>query len=82
MLAAQGVQVLDGAAPPDLLSLLEARLSEAMRQLVARGQARGYVTVAELNAALPSDEVSSEVIEDHLATLSDLGIDLVEAEDE
>ncbi|MBK1659522.1 RNA polymerase sigma factor RpoD [Paracraurococcus ruber] len=55
--------------------------SAAVKKLIARGKERGYVTVDELNAALPSDQVSSEVIEDHLATLSDLGINLVEAEE-
>ncbi|MCB4823630.1 RNA polymerase sigma factor RpoD [Roseicella aerolata] len=55
--------------------------SAAVKKLIARGKERGYVTVDELNAALPSDQVSSEVIEDHLATLSDLGINVVDAEE-
>src|SRR4051812_15862060 len=55
--------------------------SAAIKKLIARGKERGYVTVDELNAALPSDQVSSETIEDHLATLSDLGINVVESEE-
>ncbi|NOG68894.1 RNA polymerase sigma factor RpoD [Roseicella sp. DB1501] len=55
--------------------------SAAVKKLIARGKERGYVTVDELNAALPSDQVSSETIEDHLATLSDLGINVVDAEE-
>jgi RNA polymerase primary sigma factor len=55
--------------------------SAAVKKLIARGKERGYVTVDELNAALPSDQFSSEIIEDHLAMLSDLGINVVEAEE-
>ncbi|TCZ61347.1 RNA polymerase sigma factor RpoD [Roseicella aquatilis] len=55
--------------------------SAAIKKLIARGKERGYVTMDELNAALPSDQISSEVIEDHLATLSDLGINVVDAEE-
>ena len=40
--------------------------SAAIKKLIARGKERGYVTMDELNAALPSDQISSEVIEDHL----------------
>jgi RNA polymerase primary sigma factor len=55
--------------------------SAAIKKLIARGKERGYVTVDELNAALPSDQVSSETIEDHLATLSEIGINVVDAEE-
>ena len=44
-----------------------------------RGRARGHVTYSEINAALPSDEVSSEDIEDFVAILSDLGISIAES---
>jgi hypothetical protein len=53
----------------------------AMRQLVACGRQRGYVTVDEVNAAFPSDVVSLEVIEETLSTLSDEGINVVEKDD-
>jgi RNA polymerase primary sigma factor len=39
---------------------------------------RGYVTMDELNAVLPSEEVTSEQIEDTMAMLSDMGINVVE----
>jgi RNA polymerase primary sigma factor len=55
--------------------------SAAVKKLVARGKERGYVTYDELNAALPSEQVSSETIEDTMAMLSDLGINVVENED-
>ncbi|WP_237212819.1 RNA polymerase sigma factor RpoD [Falsiroseomonas oryziterrae] len=55
--------------------------SAAVKKLVARGKERGYVTYDELNAALPSEQVSSETIEDTMAMLSDLGINVVENEE-
>ena len=53
----------------------------AVKQLVENGKERGYVSYEELNAALPSDQVSAEQIEDTLAMLSELGINVVEAEE-
>ncbi|MCS6932220.1 MAG: RNA polymerase sigma factor RpoD [Acetobacteraceae bacterium] len=54
----------------------------AVKRLIARGKERGYVTYDELNAALPSDQVSSEFIEDTMATLSEAGINLVDGEEQ
>ena len=42
---------------------------------------RDSVTVDELNAALPSEQVSSEMIEDTMAMLSDIGINVVESDE-
>jgi RNA polymerase primary sigma factor len=56
-------------------------MTAAVKKLIARGKERGYVTYDELNAALPSDQVSSEMIEDTMAMLSELGINVVEAEE-
>jgi len=56
-------------------------LGVAVKKMVARGRERGYVTYDELNAALPPDEVSSEQIEDTMAMLSELGINVVESEE-
>src|SRR3546814_10658926 len=55
--------------------------SAAVKRLVARGKERGYVTYDDLNAALPSEQVSSEQIEDTMAMLSELGINVVESEE-
>ncbi|MDB5381386.1 MAG: polymerase sigma factor rpoD, partial [Rhodospirillales bacterium] len=55
--------------------------SAAVKKLVARGKERGYVTVDELNAALPSEQVSSELIEDTMAMLSEVGVNVVESEE-
>jgi Sigma-70 factor, region 1.1 len=75
-LKAKGIRVLDQAPGADAVP---DGVTEAMQRLIARGKARGYVTMDELNAALPRDQVSSEETEDQLAMLSDLGIDAVDA---
>ncbi|MGF1624715.1 MAG: RNA polymerase sigma factor RpoD [Alphaproteobacteria bacterium] len=53
----------------------------AVKKLVQRGKERGFVTYDEINAALPSDQMSAEEIEDTLAMLSELGINVVEGEE-
>ena len=53
----------------------------SIKKLVARGKERGYITYDELNGALPPDQVSSEQIEDVLARLSDMGVNVVENEE-
>ncbi|WP_419896409.1 RNA polymerase sigma factor RpoD [Roseomonas sp. USHLN139] len=55
--------------------------SAAFKKLIARGKERGYVTYDELNQALPTEQLSSETIEDNMAMLNDLGINVVEAEE-
>ncbi|MGI3776259.1 MAG: RNA polymerase sigma factor region1.1 domain-containing protein, partial [Janthinobacterium lividum] len=56
--------------------------SAAVKRLIARGKERGYITFDELNAVLPPDQMSSEQIEDVMAMLSEMGIQVVENEDE
>jgi RNA polymerase primary sigma factor len=56
-------------------------LGVAVKKMVARGKERGYITYDELNSALPPDEASSEQIEDTMAMLSEMGINLVESEE-
>ena len=53
----------------------------AVKKMLSRGKERGYVTYEELNEVLPPDLVSSEQIEDTLAMLSEIGINVVENED-
>ncbi|ABC23679.1 RNA polymerase sigma factor RpoD [Rhodospirillum rubrum] len=57
-------------------------MNAAVKKLVNRGKDRGYITYDELNNALPPDDVSSEQIEDTMAMLSDMGINVVEDEEE
>jgi RNA polymerase primary sigma factor len=57
-------------------------MNAAVKKLVSRGKDRGYITYDELNAALPPDDVSSEQIEDTMAMLSEMGINVVDDEEE
>ncbi|MGH6866289.1 MAG: RNA polymerase sigma factor region1.1 domain-containing protein, partial [Methyloceanibacter sp.] len=43
----------------------------AVKKLIKTAKARGFVTYDELNEVLPSEEVSSEQIEDTMSMLSD-----------
>ena len=53
-----------------------------VKKFIKQAKARGYVTMDELNKVLPSEEVTSEAIEDTLAMLSEMGVNVVEAEEE
>src|ERR1043165_224668 len=53
----------------------------AVRKMIKNAKKRGYVTYEQLNAVMPSEEVTSEKIEDVLAMLNEMGINVVENED-
>src|SRR3990167_798635 len=54
---------------------------KAVKQLLAQGKQRGYITYEELNETLPEDKLSSEQIEDIMSMISDMGINIVEDEE-
>jgi RNA polymerase primary sigma factor len=67
-------------APDTPLPLLD--LSDAaVKRMIKQAKKRGYVTHDQLNAVLPSEEVSSDQIEDIYAMLNDMGINVVDSED-
>ncbi|MGD9664110.1 MAG: RNA polymerase sigma factor RpoD, partial [Novosphingobium sp.] len=47
-----------------------------------RAKRRGYVTYDELNEALPSDQLSSEQIEDVMSAISEMGVNIVENDED
>jgi RNA polymerase primary sigma factor len=68
------------AEAPEGAPLLD--LSDAaVRKMIKLAKKRGYVTYEQLNAVLPSEEVTSEKIEDILAMLNEMGINTVESEE-
>src|SRR6185437_6474520 len=71
----------DGEGAPDTpLPLLD--LNDAgVKKMIKAAKKRGYITYEQLNAVMPSEEVTSEHIEDILAMLSEMGINVVENED-
>src|SRR6201747_798409 len=67
----------EGATDGPLLDLTDA----GVKKFIKAAKTRGYVTMDELNKVLPSEEVTSEQIEDTLAMLSEMGINVVENEE-
>jgi len=68
------------AAPGD--SPLLDSTNASIKKLIAKAKERGYITYDELNAALPSEEMTSEQIEDTMSMLSEMGINVVEGEEQ
>ncbi|MEZ5787843.1 MAG: RNA polymerase sigma factor RpoD [Xanthobacteraceae bacterium] len=64
-------------APLPLLDLSDA----AVRKMIKLAKKRGYVTHDQINAVLPSEEVTSDQIEDIFAMLNEMGINVVEQEE-
>ena len=56
-------------------------LGTAVKRLIDRGKVRGYITIEELNKALPMERESSENIEDIMAGISDMGISIIAESD-
>ncbi|MEN9856716.1 MAG: hypothetical protein RLZZ157_1842 [Pseudomonadota bacterium] len=54
----------------------------AVKKFIKAGKLRGWVTVDELNKILPSEDFTSEQIEDVMAQLSEMGVNLVEADED
>ncbi|MEM1193023.1 MAG: RNA polymerase sigma factor RpoD [Pseudomonadota bacterium] len=67
----------DGADAP-ILDLNDA----AVKKMIKAAKARGYITYDELNEVLPSEQFTSEQIEDIMAKLSEMGINVTENEEE
>src|SRR5688572_14909431 len=64
----------EGTTDGPLLDLSD----DAVKKMIKAAKKRGYVTMDELNSVLPSEEVTSEQIEDTMSMLSDMGINVVE----
>ncbi len=64
-------------APLPLLDLSDA----AVKKMIKAAKKRGFVTFEQLNEVLPSESTSPEQIEDIMAMLSDMGINVTEQDD-
>ena len=56
--------------------------AEAIKSMIKKGKDRGYVTLDEINAVLPQDKINSDLIEDTMAMLSEMGISVTEGDDD
>ena len=54
----------------------------SIKKLIARAKRRGIITYDELNEALPQDQMSSEQIEDIMAAISEMGVNIVESDED
>ncbi|MDF1793400.1 MAG: RNA polymerase sigma factor RpoD [Thalassobaculaceae bacterium] len=69
----------EGAAPDG--PLLD-NINQAVKNLIKKGKERGFLTYDEVNSALPQEEMSSEQIEDIMSALNEMGVNVVENEDD
>ena len=74
---AEGEAVAVEAADGPLLDLTDG----AVKRMLKIAKKRGWVTHDELNAILPSEEISSDRIEDINSMLNEMGISVVDSED-
>ena len=78
MTAQTETQETEAATDGPLLDLTDA----GVKKFIKQAKTKGYVTMEELNKVLPSDEVTPDAIEDTLAMLSEMGVNVVEAEED
>src|SRR6202162_4081453 len=71
-----GAETAEKDAPP-LLDLSDA----AVKKMIKQAKKRGYVTYEQLNAVMPSEEVTSEKAEAVPAIMNEMGINVVETEE-
>jgi RNA polymerase primary sigma factor len=69
-----GSEVSEGSGP--ILDMSQA----AVKKMIGQAKARGYITYDELNDVLPPDQVTSEQIEDVMAMLSEMGVNVTEGD--
>ena len=54
----------------------------SIKKLIAQGKSKGYVTYTELNNSMPPGEMTSEQIEDVMTNLSEMGITVIDSEED
>ncbi|MBI0474582.1 RNA polymerase sigma factor RpoD [Sphingomonas sp. MA1305] len=54
----------------------------SVKKLIARAKKRGYITYDQLNEAIPQGEMSSDQLEDIMAALNEMGVNIVENEEQ
>jgi len=83
IVAKAGMKPGEGEPPPgDADSPLLDMSDVGVRKMITRAKQRGYVTYDELNKVLPSEKVSSEQIEDTMSMLNEMGINVIESEEQ
>lgn len=57
-------------------------ITAALKRLITKGKEQGYISMEELNRAIPSEKLSSDRIEDIMSAISEMGINIVSESDE
>ncbi len=58
-------------------------LNEAsVKKLISKAKRKGYITVDELNDALPQDQMTTDQIEDVMSAISEMGVNIVESDED
>ena len=68
----------EGTPDGPILDLTDA----GVKKMIKSAKSRGYITYDELNAVLPSEQFTSEQIEDIMSKLSEMGINVTENDEE
>ena len=72
----------DDQKPDDSEAEVSLDMSQAaVKKMIAEAREKGFITYDQLNEVLPPDQVSSEQIEDVMSMLSEMGINIIEAEE-
>ena len=58
------------------------RVGQALKKLITQAKENGFITIDDLNRAMPAGQVSSEKIEDVMTMISQMGINVIESEDD
>ena len=66
----------------DASSPIQDMTQSAVKHMITEARERGYITYDVLNQVLPPDKVTSEQIENVMAVLSEMGINVIEDEEE
>ena len=56
--------------------------NSAIKTLIKKGKSNGFVTLDDLNSALPAGEYTSEQIEDIHSAINDMGLNIVDQQEE
>jgi RNA polymerase primary sigma factor len=78
----KGLKPGEAEPPGDADSPLLDMSDVGVRKMIAKAKTRGYVTYDELNKVMPSEKVSSEQIEDTMSMLNEMGINVIESEEQ
>ncbi len=72
----------DDQKPDDQDAEMSLDMSQAaIKKMIAEAREKGFITYDQLNDALPPDQVNSEQIEDVMSMLSEMGINIIEADE-